>query len=635
MYKARFTIWMAIPGILFGLLLMTAAASAVEINLDSLQPITLSNALGLQLLGRYGEGRFQDSIAVSSDGSMIAVASVGGVLVVDAQTGERETFIPCSGAVESLTFSPDGETLAFTYRVKSDEKYKVELVKGMKDDYILKPVLAFAALPDGELAYEITLSGRGCGEYRAVELTFSDDGNRLYFRDWFSLKGYEPIDHVCVLNRSDGELLEILAPPIPISTVSEETKDSVEAILSARENAYGSNAISPDGKTFAVGNQDGSLAVYSVSDGEQIQGWIPAAQDNPENPIRALAMKYSPNGAVLYVVFGNYFADTHTTVAAFEVDGWRELFTISDRNTIDRLPSVSQDGGLLSFGGYEDGTVWLYSLRGSEQQLMLKGHRSDVVTEEFSPDGRRLATGSTEGTICVWDTETGVLRRTFDGHIGQIWQIAYLPDNVTLISVGEDGFLRKWDTETGSMLGEFMSGTLEWEVRSLIPVSDGAEVLVASGCEYPLSCKGRGKGDLRRIDLTTGGITVISTDEIYNISLTSDGGRYAKYGMPNGVEFGLLNESDSMITESVFVSPFGNGALAGAATSSDGSVVFSGNEFGIHVFNPDNGMLVGMAAENALRTMYGYGNLKTTANGKILLIAGADGIVSLWGVPNR
>ncbi len=631
MYKARFTIWMAIPGILFGLLLMTAAASAVEINLDALQPITLSNALGLQLLGRYGEGRFQDSIAVSSDGSMIAVASVGGVLVVDAQTGERETFIPCSGAVESLTFSPDGETLAFTYRVKSDEKYKVELVKGMKDDYILKPVLAFAALPDGELAYEITLSGRGCGEYRAVELTFSDDGNRLYFRDWFSLKGYEPIDHVCVLNRSDGELLEILAPPIPISTVSEETKDSVEAILSARENAYGSNAISPDGKTFAVGNQDGSLAVYSVSDGEQIQGWIPAAQDNPENPIRALAMKYSPNGAVLYVVFGNYFADTHTTVAAFEVDALRELFTVSDRNTIDRLPSVSQDGGLLAFGGYQDGTVWLNSLRGSRQPLMLKGHHKDVITEGFSPDGRRLASGSMDGMICVWDTESGALLRTFGGHIGQTWKVAYLTDNETLISIGEDGFLRIWDAETGALLNEFISGTSEWEVRALIPVLDGAAALVASGCEYPLRCKGGGKGDLRRIDLTDGEITVISSDAVFNFSLTSDNGRYAKYGMPGGVEFGLLKDNDSMVPVSAFVSPFGTGALSGAATSSDGSAVFSGNAFGMHVFNPENGTLAGIAAEKKLLTM--YGNLQIAADGKILLMAGADGTVSLWGVP--
>ena len=71
-------------------------------------------------------------------------------------------------------------------------------------------------------------------------------------------------------------------------------------------------------------------------------------------------------------------------MVAFEVDGWRELFTVSDRTTIDRLPSVSQDGGLLSFGGYRDGTVWLYLLRGSMRSFMLKGHPEDVITEEFS-----------------------------------------------------------------------------------------------------------------------------------------------------------------------------------------------------------------------------------------------------------
>ena len=94
MYKTRFMIWMAMPGVLFGLLLITAASYAAEINLTNLQPITLSNALDLQLLGRYGEGRFQNSIAVSSDGSMVAIAAAGGALIVDAQSGERETFIP-------------------------------------------------------------------------------------------------------------------------------------------------------------------------------------------------------------------------------------------------------------------------------------------------------------------------------------------------------------------------------------------------------------------------------------------------------------------------------------------------------------------------------------------------------------
>lgn len=631
MRSIKYKILAATLGLLFGVSLITVGANAAEINPDNLQPITLLNALDLQLLGRYGEGRFQDSIAVSSDGSMIAIAAAGGVLIVDAQTGEREIFIPSLGAVESLTFSPDGETLAFAYRVKSDEKYKVELYENMTDDYILKPILVFAKLPDGEIAHEVHLAGRDCGEYQAFELTYSDDGSRLYFRDRFSLKGYESIDNVCVLNSADGELLEILAPPIPVSALSAEMKAGVEAILSARENAYDPNAISPDGKTLAVENQDDSFAVYSVPDGEQVQGWISAVQDNSENPVRALAMKYSPNGEALYVVFGNHFVDTHTTVAAFEVDGWRELFAVSDRNTIDRLPSVSQDGGLLAFGGYRDGTVRLYSLRNPAQAFTLKGHHQDVITEEFSPDGRRLASGSIDGTICIWDTETGALLRTFGGHIGQTWKVAYLPDNETLISIGEDGFLRIWDTETGAQLNEFISGTWEWEVRALIPVLDGASALVASGCEYPLSCKGGGKGDLRRIDLTNGGITVISSDEVYNFSLTGDGGRYAKYGMPNGVEFGLLNDNDSMITASAFVSPFGTGALGGAAAASDGSAVFSGNAFGMHVFNPENGTLAGIAAENKLPTM--YGNLKIAADGKILLMAGADGTVSLWGVP--
>ena len=42
----------------------------------------------------------------------------------------------------------------------------------------------------------------------------------------------------------------------------------------------------------------------------------------------------------------------------------------------------------------------------------LKGHTSSVQSVAFSQDRRRVASGSNDQTVCIWDAETGVLQQT-------------------------------------------------------------------------------------------------------------------------------------------------------------------------------------------------------------------------------
>jgi len=77
------------------------------------------------------------------------------------------------------------------------------------------------------------------------------------------------------------------------------------------------------------------------------------------------------------------------------------------------------------------------------------GHLGGVTSVAFSPDGKLALTGSSDGTIRLWDAETGNQVRAFIGVSDKIRSVAFSPTGDLALSGGDDKTVRLWDIDTG------------------------------------------------------------------------------------------------------------------------------------------------------------------------------------------
>ena len=127
--------------------------------------------------------------------------------------------------------------------------------------------------------------------------------------------------------------------------------------------------------------------------------------------------------------------------------------------------------------------VWASARPRGERTASAEGHQGVVngVCRILVADRELLASAGADGTVRIWDPETGLQRAAMGGHPAGVWSVCpvTVAGDVLLASAGADGTVRIWDPETGSQR-IMMEGHRDW-VYSVCHLTVAGEGLLASG----------------------------------------------------------------------------------------------------------------------------------------------------------
>jgi WD40 repeat protein len=112
--------------------------------------------------------------------------------------------------------------------------------------------------------------------------------------------------------------------------------------------------------------------------------------------------------------------------------------------------AFSPDGKFIASGN-NNGTIELFNRQTGDITKILSEHPNVIRSLVFIPQTNQLISGDGDGKIKVWNRKNSNLQKQLTGHSGSIWDLAISADGQTLVSCSQDETVRIWNLTTGEI----------------------------------------------------------------------------------------------------------------------------------------------------------------------------------------
>ncbi len=174
-------------------------------------------------------------------------------------------------------------------------------------------------------------------------------------------------------------------------------------------------------------------------------------------PKPTLALAFSPDGSQLVISYWEHHGD----VQVWNISEQKIEKSLNEHSGMVWDVRFSPDGRTLATAS-SDQTVRLWDVSHWVTKKILRGHGDEVWRAEYTADGNRLVTGSKDENIMVWST-TGTAR--VDEIAAARSNVVISADSSIIAAKDRDGVVALWDTSNGLRLNEFT--TEEWPLAFL------------------------------------------------------------------------------------------------------------------------------------------------------------------------
>ena len=359
-------------------------------------------------VARLGTLRFRApgeivALAFAPDGKSIAVASQGGLFLMDPG-GKRLKHLSVPngfwGRQSPLLFSPDGKRLMWHGRIQVGQRWK-GIVSVWEPDGERKPRHYDAEQP-------MWIGWSREGEPLAVCLEK---------------------DALCLRELASGRSRRFECKDLPPPQVYE----------------YVVRACAPAGKTLAVADKQSRVHVWDTATGR------PRCVLPFENAsIRALAL--SPDGSILASLTYNQGAKSVGKVQLWDAGTGKTLHTLATDKTYTYSIAFAPDGKTLATVGLSAVRFWDAATGRERGRTQDKLNFPPLLA--FSADSQSLVTAEEHSnTIQIWDVATGHRKHEPAGHRNRPYGTAFAPDGRRVATGGGlDGTIYVWDIDSGEAL---------------------------------------------------------------------------------------------------------------------------------------------------------------------------------------